>query len=129
MSRGSKLDTRLRGNESAWEFVGVPQWKQDAEGVIYPPAWPAAQIAVVGAYSYDLAREDYGLVISGVLADGSHIEVGLDGRLICSQVGSATHGSYIAPERLDTHPGCYRSILVTHGVSESADASWDSSNC
>ena len=69
MSRGSKLDTRLRGNESAWEFVGVPQWKQDAEGVIYPPAWPTAQIAVVGAYSYDLAREHYGFLTSGVLAD------------------------------------------------------------
>jgi len=69
MSKGRRLDTRLGGNESRWQFVGVPQWKQDAEGIIYPPAWPAAQITVVGAYSYDLAREDYGFLTGEVLAD------------------------------------------------------------
>ena len=34
-----ELDTRLKGNEGDWTFIGAARWNQDERGVIHPPIW------------------------------------------------------------------------------------------
>lgn len=58
-----RLNTALRGNEANWTFIGVPTWRQDHEGLIYPQSGPtptSTRIRPVppNAYAHELARED-----------------------------------------------------------------------
>lgn len=87
-----KADIRLDGTETQWAYVGDPEWKYDAEAVMYPPVWPQAELAyytVVGAYSYDQAREDYAFFTGAVLAD---MELTVDLKMFYS---SAVHGGLL----------------------------------
>ena len=39
MTTNVPLDSTTTGNESNWTFIGDPNWRQDADGVIYPPVY------------------------------------------------------------------------------------------
>ena len=69
-----RLNTRLTSNEEDWTFVGVPQWKQDQEGVLYPPVWSYPNFdpdptEVPNYYAHELAREDYAFLATQPLED------------------------------------------------------------
>jgi len=68
------LNTKLIGNESNWSFVGVPKWKEDDEGIIYPPVWSNPLFdrgpdLIPHSYAHELAREDYAFIKSKPLED------------------------------------------------------------
>jgi len=72
MDKERVVELRLDGTEPQWTYVGDPEWKYDAQGLIYPPVWPQAELAyytVVSAYSYDQAREDYAFFTGATFAD------------------------------------------------------------
>jgi len=63
------LSTTLIANEANWTFIGVPKWKQDQEGVLYPPVWSYPNFdpdptQVPNHYAHELAREDFVLLTS-----------------------------------------------------------------
>ena len=69
-----ELDTLLIGGERDWTFIGVPKWKQDMVGVIYPPVWsnPRFDPDPAGrpdSYADELAREDYAFLTSQPLGE------------------------------------------------------------
>jgi hypothetical protein len=69
-----RLNTTLISNEADWTFVGVPKWKQDQEGILYPPVWSYPNFdpdptQVPNHYAHELAREDYAFLASQPLED------------------------------------------------------------
>jgi len=69
-----RLNTTLTGNEADWTFVGVPKWKQDQEGILYPPVWSVPNFdpepaQIPNHYAHELAREDYAFLVSQFLKD------------------------------------------------------------
>ncbi len=74
MPRAVQLNAALRGREGDWVFIGVPKWKEDADGVIYPPVWSYPNFdpdptQVPNVYAHELAREDYALISTPALSD------------------------------------------------------------
>ena len=64
-----RLNTALTGNEKDWTFVGAPKWKQDPEGILYPPVWSYPNFdpdptQVPNHYAHELARKDYAFLTS-----------------------------------------------------------------
>ena len=81
-------------NQEGWTFVGVPKWKQDQEGHIYPPVWSYPNFdpdpsAVPNAYAHELAREDYAFLTSELLGD---TDVSVDYKC---PYGSVIHGGIV----------------------------------
>ena len=69
-----RLNTTLTSNEADWTFIGVPKWKQDQDGVIYPPVWSYPNFdpdpsQIPDYYAHELAREDFVFLTSQLLED------------------------------------------------------------
>jgi hypothetical protein len=69
-----RLNTTLTDNEADWTFIGVPKWKQDSDGVIYPPVWSYPNFdpdpsQVPNHYAHELAREDFAFLTSQPFED------------------------------------------------------------
>jgi BNR repeat protein len=63
------VDSRFRGHESQWTFVGSEHpWKQGDEGVLRSPTWDLFGPGKYGAYVDDLTRDDYAF-LNPVLGD------------------------------------------------------------
>gem|GEM_PF-2505933 len=57
-----------------WEFIPAGDWRQDEDGIIYPPTWSLPLFdpdpnAVPNLYAHDLTREDYALFTEHAFAD------------------------------------------------------------
>ena len=69
-----RLETNFTNNEKSWAFIGAPKWKQDVEGIIYPPVWSYPNFdpnpdTMPNCYAHELAREDYAFLTSQPLED------------------------------------------------------------
>ena len=75
MSKQVTLDTRIKGNEDSWTYVGPAWWKEDEKGVIHPPVWsyltliPDNPAECPNMYAHELSREDCAFLTSCPLAD------------------------------------------------------------
>jgi len=89
-----RLSTAITGNERNWTFIGVPKWKQDHTGHIYPPVWsypnfdPDPSLVPEG-YAHELARLDFALLTYQPLAD---TDVSVDYKC---PYGSVLHGGIV----------------------------------
>ncbi|MFH1007170.1 MAG: sialidase family protein [Candidatus Latescibacterota bacterium] len=89
-----QLNTALTGNEESWMFVGVPQWKQDQEGILYPPIWSHPRFLpdpkeLPDYYADDLVREDQAFLTAQALSD---LDVSMEYKVF---YGSVVHGGII----------------------------------
>ncbi|MCK5118797.1 MAG: exo-alpha-sialidase, partial [Candidatus Latescibacteria bacterium] len=99
-------------NEEDWTFVGVPQWKQDQEGVLYPPVWSYPNFdpdptEVPNYYAHELAREDYAFLASQPLED---TDISVDHKC---PYGAVIHGGIVF--RAVDSVRCYVLELVDMG--------------
>ena len=89
-----RLNATLTGNEASWTSVGVPKWKQNHEGIIYPPVWSYDSFdpdptRIPNLYAHELGREDFALLTSRPLAD---TDISVDYKCPC---GSVIHGGIV----------------------------------
>jgi len=69
-----ELDALLTSNEGNWTFIGDSHWRQDRDGMIYPPVWQQEDFdpeptQVPKLYAHELAREDYAILAHQPLSD------------------------------------------------------------
>lgn len=74
MSKAVQVNAAMRNREHDWTFIGVPRWKEDADGVIYPPVWSYPNFdpdptRVPDVYAHELGREDYAFISTPALSD------------------------------------------------------------
>jgi len=70
-------DTSLSKNMKKWIFIGDGNgdapWKQDHNGIIYPPTWSNPRfnrgLGIPDFYAHDLAKEDYAFLTSYNMSD------------------------------------------------------------
>ncbi|MCK5526686.1 MAG: exo-alpha-sialidase [Candidatus Latescibacteria bacterium] len=89
-----RLNTTLTGNERNWTFIGAPQWKQNQEGVIYPPIWSNPRFLpdptkLPDYYADDLVREDQAFLTTQALEE---LDVFLEYKIY---YGSVVHGGIV----------------------------------
>ncbi|MEW6751248.1 MAG: sialidase family protein [Candidatus Latescibacterota bacterium] len=70
----TRLNAALTGNQESWTFIGHPGWRQDHDGLIYPPVWSYGSFdpdpaRVPNLYAHELAREDYAFLTAAALGD------------------------------------------------------------
>ena len=74
MTRLAQLNATITNHEDDWTFIGDRNWRQDGDGVIYPPVWQQENFdrgptEIPDLYAHELAREDYAILSHQPLGD------------------------------------------------------------
>jgi len=106
------IDSTLSHDDGRWTFVGDPQWRQDADGCLYPPVWANPRFdrgadQVPDLYAHPLGREDYAILSAEPLED---VDVSVEYRC---PYGSVLHGGLVF--RAEGGMGCYVLDLMEMG--------------
>ncbi len=88
------FNTEISKDGKNWTFVGVPKWKEDKKGIIYPPVWSNPLFdrgpdLIPHSYAHELAREDYAFLVTKPLND---IDISVEHKCY---YGAVVHGGII----------------------------------
>ena len=94
MTKPVQINAAMTNREGNWTFIGDPNWRQDRDGLIYPPVWQQTNFdpdpaQVPNLYAHELAREDYALLSHRPLGD---TDVSVDYKC---PYGSVIHGGVV----------------------------------